>query len=338
MKCLFVIVPLVLLFYISDLQNSLVTLYHIVNNTEVLSTTERGTTFNVRNIFPLIKTTSKDFIQKGREYYRHPKINCVNNNINILSIVKSSAKNERLRLAIRNTWGKHSSNVSNRLVFSLGRTNDTAVQQRIEKEAEMYKDILQSNFIDNYLNLTIKTERGIHWVSQYCAGARFVLFVDDDVIVNFKVLEKFLFSLPSAETQNLFTGYVSAHSRPYRDGSKFGISVKEYPLTFYPPYVSGPVVLTTGKVMQMFDKEIPKMKRFVFEDVFLGMVAEKLHIKLSQKYNGLFDHMGWNVKNLPCFLTSHQAYTKITGEIYEQMYNMHANGVCKQAKPFLPKL
>lgn len=43
-----------------------------------------------------------------------------------------------------------------RIVFVTGATNDTTIQEYILYENELYRDILQSNFIDHYQNNTYK--------------------------------------------------------------------------------------------------------------------------------------------------------------------------------------
>ncbi len=47
-----------------------------------------------------------------------------------------------------------------------------------------YGDLVQENFIDSYRNLTLKTLMGIRWASIHCSNAKFVVKIDDDVIIN----------------------------------------------------------------------------------------------------------------------------------------------------------
>ncbi len=48
----------------------------------------------------------------------------------------------------------------------------------------MYGDLVQENFLDSYRNLTLKTLMGIRWASIYCANAKFIVKIDDDVVLN----------------------------------------------------------------------------------------------------------------------------------------------------------
>lgn len=62
---------------------------------------------------------------------------------------------------MRNTWINKAHLESGlgrrvRIVFVTGATNDSAVQDYILYENELYQDILQSDFIDHYQNNTYK--------------------------------------------------------------------------------------------------------------------------------------------------------------------------------------
>ncbi|KAK3105326.1 hypothetical protein FSP39_022770 [Pinctada imbricata] len=261
------------------------------------------------------------------KYIHNPIKTCANDRIEILSVVKSIPGNVKLRNAIRQTWGRATSTGRNRLLFSLGKVKDKNVQEQIDAEVETFHDILQGDFEDSYLNLTQKTIHGFHWISKYCAEASFVFFVDDDVIVNFKNLISTLHKTSHMERENLFTGYVVTNPGPTRWGSKFTIFRDYYPFPCFPYYVSGPAVLTTGKVVKMFDAAIPYVRNFMFEDVYLGLVAMKLGLTLSPTYNYLFDHDGSRLYKLPCMISSHQG-GGITADTYTNYYNDFAMQHC----------
>ena len=55
---------------------------------------------------------------------------------------------------------------------------------KIKAESFIYGDIIQENFIDGYYNLTLKTIMGFKWSSKYCSNAKFIMKLDDDVVVN----------------------------------------------------------------------------------------------------------------------------------------------------------
>lgn len=67
---------------------------------------------------------------------------------------------------------------------------DDDVQRAVQLESVDHGDILQSDsLVDTYHNLTYKALSALQWIADHCAGARYVLKVDDDVFVDFFNLE-----------------------------------------------------------------------------------------------------------------------------------------------------
>lgn len=113
----------------------------------------------------------------------------------ITIIVKSAMKHFERRTAIRQSWGfeKRFSDVKMRVVFVVGISSDnTEIQKHIDKESDLFADIVQANFEDTYFNNTIKTMMGFKWATNYCSTSKFYLFVDDDYYVSVKNLLRFL--------------------------------------------------------------------------------------------------------------------------------------------------
>ena len=73
-------------------------------------------------------------------------------NVKLLLVVKSALGHFELRQAIRETWGNEQLDVIRR-VFLLGSGPDEDIQRRIDQEDELYHDIVQSSFIDDYRQL-----------------------------------------------------------------------------------------------------------------------------------------------------------------------------------------
>ena len=80
-----------------------------------------------------------------------------------------------------------------RFVFMMG--YDKEVQDKVKLEAEIYKDIVQEDFIDSYKNLTYKGIMAMKWISEFCPHARYILKVDDDIITNLIMLLRHIKSL-----------------------------------------------------------------------------------------------------------------------------------------------
>ena len=115
---------------------------------------------------------------------------CDNNNNNnntsiyLLVYVHSGPVNYQRRVVIRETWATRTLFPDLRLIFMIGKTLDKNVMKAIKYENELYRDIVQEDFIDSYKNLTYKGIMALKWISVYCTKAKYILKVDDDIVVN----------------------------------------------------------------------------------------------------------------------------------------------------------
>ncbi|KAB7494981.1 Beta-1,3-galactosyltransferase 1, partial [Armadillidium nasatum] len=110
--------------------------------------------------------------------------------IHLLILVTSSADHFNERQAIRSTWGHpdYLSTYSTRLIFLLANPNNLSTQRMIVEEYRTYGDLIQEDFVESYMNLTLKTVMGIKWASLHCSRASYVMKTDDDIFVNVPLL------------------------------------------------------------------------------------------------------------------------------------------------------
>lgn len=239
--------------------------------------------------------------------------------LRLVFVVKSALENFHRRAAIRETWGfeRRFSDVPVRTVFLVGSREDSGdVMAKVEKEHELFGDLVQGDFHDNYYNNTLKTMMGLRWATEMCPTSRFYLFVDDDYYVSARNLLRFLrnpvhypryleepvlsfdgdeddparsvrksrklrqlvdFDLP--EDARLYSGYVF-HSPPHRHKtSKWYVSLDEYQYHLWPPYVSaGAYVLSRQALVDVYYASY-FVKRFRFDDIYLGLVAKKVDLE-----------------------------------------------------------
>ena len=105
----------------------------------------------------------------------------------ILFLVKSALLNYEKRLAIRRTWGDEEDfvplfGIYIRTVFLVGTSPSKEHQSKLDEEDAEFGDIVQSDFLDTYKNLTLKTMSGIKWAFEHCPNASYTVFAG-----NFKV-------------------------------------------------------------------------------------------------------------------------------------------------------
>lgn len=246
-------------------------------------------------------------------YHNNPYKKCMDvEDLRLVYIIKSAPDNFHLRSAIRITWGyqKRFSDVEIRTVFLVGTTKSEVLQKSIDEENRQYADIIQANFTDSYYNNTYKTMSGFQWAKEYCANAKFYMFVDDDYYVSTKNVLRFIryptnypqylnkpfsnikpimdmngrktLSFDDYQLSNdvrLYTGYVF-RSSPHRHFiSKWYVSLNEYPYHMWPPYVTaGAYVLSKNALIDMYFASF-YTKHFRFDDIYIGLLAHKAKIE-----------------------------------------------------------
>ena len=105
--------------------------------------------------------------------------------LRLLIMVYSSPNNYERRRIIRKTWGKAFANFPGvRMLFLLGQS-PTGLESDLETEASKYEDMVQEDFIDTFVNLTLKATFMFKWIKDNdCLSAKFLFKVDDDTFVN----------------------------------------------------------------------------------------------------------------------------------------------------------
>ena len=143
------------------------------------------------------------------------------------------------RNEIRSTWGNKKFSDDFRVIFILGQSNNLTVNQLIKNEQRKNNDILQiANLIDNYYIMTLKIMKAFKWISIYCSNAKFILRINDDVILNTQYFIDHFKRLPYKKNQMF--GFAFYGARPARNqGHKFYVSVKDYPREVYDDYIDG---------------------------------------------------------------------------------------------------
>ena len=217
----------------------------------------------------------------------------------ILIVVCSAVENIDRRKAIRSTWGDRSllAGAGASLVFVVARTDlvrsPPGIRRRVATEYHRQGDVVQCDFIDNYVNLTAKTVAALRWAARACPRVRYVMKSDDDVYVDVAALTRRLeeertsqistFGVDDAAADAFIIGQVIDSARPVRDRrSKWYTATSVYPSEFYPPYASGTGYVVGSSVVRrlidLLDSKSSSIARpFWLEDVYVtGMLAAGL--------------------------------------------------------------
>lgn len=228
----------------------------------------------------------------------------------LLLAVKTLVPHFERRQAIRETWGKVGE-VANRsvvTVFLLGNAgaedhfpNLTAL---LRHEAHAHRDVLQWDYRDTFLNLTLKDVLFLDWFSSFCSEAQFILKGDDDVFVNTPHIIHFLENLSPHKVPDFFTGDVITDAAPHRNNRLKYFVPESYFTGRYPPYAGGGGFLYSGRLALKLREASKKLIPFPIDDVFTGMCLRKVGL-VPEKHPG-FRTFGLNTENKdgPCLYRS----------------------------------
>ncbi|XP_028838878.1 beta-1,3-galactosyltransferase 1-like [Denticeps clupeoides] len=196
-------------------------------------------------------------------------------------IVPVAPKDRVHREVIRKTWGSErvvlGKNVTLFFLLGLPSGEDREnMQQNLLLESAEHHDLLQSDFVDSYNNLTIKTMVMLEWLNAHCPKATFAMKIDSDAFLNVPNLVKLLLEAPH---KNYITGLVVNNSPVVRNtNSKWYVPEEVFPEPNYPTYVLG-----LGYVLSLdFSRKLVEAAQHVravyIEDVYLGMCMKHLGI------------------------------------------------------------
>ena len=117
-------------------------------------------------------------------------------------------------------------------------SSDIEENRAIGKEAELFGDIVQANFIDTYGNLSLKTLVAFKWVSSHCRQAKVFFKTDDDMWIITFVLKDTMNS-GSMEDQAIY-GNCFGSGYPHRSPeSKWYTPYRYYSYIWYNSFCLG---------------------------------------------------------------------------------------------------
>uniref|UniRef100_A0A4W5M3L8 Hexosyltransferase n=1 Tax=Hucho hucho TaxID=62062 RepID=A0A4W5M3L8_9TELE len=243
---------------------------------------------------------------------------CREQNPFLVLMVPVAPYNREAREAVRSTWGSERQVLGKevRLFFLLGLPSGEETEQLQEKvlqESKEHQDLLQSNFIDSYKNLTIKTMVMMEWLSSRCPNASYAMKIDSDMFLNVNTLVNML--LLHAPKQNYMTGMVARRAAVLRDpSSKWYLPTEVFHETVYPPYALGLGYVFTLDLPRKLVEASRHVKAVYIEDVYLGLCMRHLGIRpinppsssLFQGYAGAQDRCHYSSVITTILRTSQQ--------------------------------
>ncbi|XP_039976003.1 beta-1,3-galactosyltransferase 2-like isoform X2 [Xiphias gladius] len=203
----------------------------------------------------------------------------------LVLMIPVAPHNREARDVIRKTWGKETTVlrqvVSHYFLLGLSREGGDSelLEEQVLQESQRHQDILQSNFVDCYSNLTIKTMVMFEWLNSHCPNTSYAMKVDSDIFLNVHNLVDMLLKAPRYV---YMTGHIARGAPVLRDhNSKWFLPVSSFPESRYPPYALG--------LGYVFSLDLPKkileaslhVKTVYIEDVYVGLCMRYLGIALT---------------------------------------------------------
>ncbi|MEQ2299422.1 hypothetical protein AMECASPLE_014983 [Ameca splendens] len=204
----------------------------------------------------------------------------------LVLMVPVAPKNIAARDAIRQTWGKDSV-VNGEVVltlFMLGLDGGADVE-KLKQENQQHHDLIQSNFMDSYLNLTIKTMVIMDWLATRCPTAAYAMKVDSDMFLNIDNLV-FMLQTPGIPKLNYLTGMLMWNRPVVRSkNSKWYVPEEMYPDPQYPTYTLGMGYIFSNDLPAKFVEVSEYIKPFNIEDAYIGECMKRLGLSPTSPPN-----------------------------------------------------
>ncbi|XP_058485230.1 beta-1,3-galactosyltransferase 1-like [Solea solea] len=199
----------------------------------------------------------------------------------VVLMVPVAPKNRAHRDIIRKTWGSESVVLDKvvTVIFQLGLYTGEGGEQLREQllqESNEHRDLIQSDFVDCYKNLTIKTMVMMEWLDAYCSNASYAMKIDSDMFLN---VPRLVTMLSNAPKSNYMTGYVERGAIVQRSPrSKWFLPREVFPRSHYPRYALGLAYILTLDLPKKLLEGAKHVKAVYIEDVYLGLCMEHLGI------------------------------------------------------------
>ncbi|XP_004226631.4 acetylgalactosaminyl-O-glycosyl-glycoprotein beta-1,3-N-acetylglucosaminyltransferase-like [Ciona intestinalis] len=199
----------------------------------------------------------------------------------MIFIVKSATHHMQARDVIRETWGSIESLRGTRFatLFLLGRTSTSEEQFLLNRENEMFGDILQCDLLDEYKALPLKVLSSFRWLLEGHMTSSYYTVTDDDCVMNLMNINTF-FHVERYDDV-IYCGFIfDQDSKVNRQRkSKWYISKDVYPGLYYPTFCHGGMWSLQKPMMRdvYCMAEVTQRNEFYLEDVYItGILREKL--------------------------------------------------------------
>lgn len=162
----------------------------------------------------------------------------------------------------------------------------------IEKEQGIHNDLIWFDYTDNYWDLMYKVQGFVTLMQGYAANYfTHLLKADDDSFVNVPLL---MSALGSAD----LVGHIRNSIAPSRTaGTKFYLSLDEYPEPKFPPYCCGAGYAISRQFAQCIAQETSIVRYLKIEDIATGLLAQRCNASIGSVNGMIIVHKDpWRIR------------------------------------------
>lgn len=199
--------------------------------------------------------------------------------------IKTSPDAQEKRQLLRDTWADIRLFRKNlfRVIFLIGQTSDITTEKKVKEEFQVYRDIVQGDFIDSERNATLKAIMGLKWVKEHCSTARYAIKANDYTFINIFEMMKLMDDYEEKNKERIMICPLwKDDTMPIlRDPKECGLwCVKDDELpgrTHFPQYCAGVGFIISREIVKDLYNGSRSTPFFWIDDVYItGLVPKTL--------------------------------------------------------------
>uniref|UniRef100_A0A914VA23 Hexosyltransferase n=1 Tax=Plectus sambesii TaxID=2011161 RepID=A0A914VA23_9BILA len=214
-------------------------------------------------------------------------------------VVRSAPNSFDYREYVRDTWQKKLS-PDLPVIFVVGLGND------VSSECDEYGDILWTDFVDSYRNLTLKMTTTYRFLLNQFPRLKQVIVVNDDTIVNATSLRQ-LSSLHDTGGRYVVGKVSIGYPRLFFQNLLWYVGSDVFPHKCYPPFVQGSSFIISADAARQVIEQICKFPFVHLDDIMMGIMANCLDIEMRHKF-------GFDRHVLDQFVVYHYQWSRFSPE------------------------
>lgn len=241
----------------------------------------------VKGAFPLNSKFIENLIQHAE--------NIINSSCNpetkIIIFIISHPKNYHIRRNIRESFGNNKKkykyeNLGNKTInnyhctiFSIGYLNDPNLNQVVDYESFIYRDILRIPIFEEYHLTVHKIILTLFLLNQVTYNFKNIIKINDDILLKINKLIPYIMGINKNE---VFVGEVIKNQIPERDPKqKWYVSETEYPANVFKPFLNGACYVLNRSIINDIVEKHYSLKTIPIENIHISYLVTESGYSLS---------------------------------------------------------